>query len=940
MYINDFSILVAALVPKLDKLTPHMVSDGRSSRNCSIERRSSSISPPVSTFWTLWDILFCTCDALDDWTSTWPRRLHSSLLHTSAFSISDWLLTASRRNSKAWSFLKFLDPDTGKRKAQIVLIPHIHCLFNIGMRSSSEIAMWFAELPPTFVSTLCSLACEHLSEVTPPEDTAPLDSRNHKLFLHLASALANIHNDGMTTGNARAISSLAVPSVVETLKRALSYCPPETQETDGGLTRGGVLVVLHSMLQRKPPTDPQAQLSDAAGSLCLDPVPSLTLQPQHLTPDRHLLSLIISQLDDTPFLDEFSHMVMRQVVNRWTAAGEDQTRSFTVLLHHCLARSVSFMRDGRERAGGNEATGKEQPLLTDLVQERQQQQHGRQLQLEQQHRWQQDSPAQVRQRPHCAVEAMWGLLMETKIAFQRLVVDVLEGPAGATPPVLDEQDHTSITQEQQQQQLQARRQLLSSGNGLALSLVNIMTESLSQLEFSIRAVKFSAQHSMQAAGIAYLNMVQLVMTSRSLPPSLPTCLTLTATVRKMVTVLLDRSSHTTPTQPPHQQQQQQASAHPSITLSDASASMTAICLLVRWASRRSSGSHPSHTARQTTTTNSAGGGDTPGSSPLSHTQPCPHHHLQTLLLVCLVPLCRWKPSSTGLYPVHLVHRMLVVADASATTMPISGSLYDFEMSPEKGKKDLGDNGRRDRNLMKKEANDIMQTVYGVCTMSERQLAAVQHLLTPQIVLAIPVASKLPRSNQARARQENFIAKLIRTSLTEFKQDLLLEAVREAKKSEGIFTDHAVQGRLDEWTAGLLDGDKAVAHQVYSYPLAWAPPHQQLRQLVRQCQQALSAEAVVAIAALPSRASSLEAVRSGSSGEGGSEEEEAAAAEAEHRLGVEAELEQLRVQGLRRPVPKSRALLRALAQMLKPLASRVCREREEREMANMEEVHSN
>lgn len=61
-----------------------------------------------------------------------------------------------------------------------------------------------------------------------------------------------------------------------------------------------------------------------------------------------------------------------------------------------------------------------------------------------------------------------------------------------------------------------------------------------------------------------------------------------------------------------------------------------------------------------------------------------------------------KPSSTGLYPVHLVHRMLVVADASATTMPISGSLYDFEMSPEKGKKDLGDNGRRDRNLMKKE----------------------------------------------------------------------------------------------------------------------------------------------------------------------------------------------------------------------------------------------
>lgn len=74
------------------------------------------------------------------------------------------------------------------------------------------------------------------------------------------------------------------------------------------------------------------------------------------------------------------------------------------------------------------------------------------------------------------------------------------------------------------------------------------------------------------------------------------------------------------------------------------------------------------------------------------------------------------------------------------------------------------------------ANDIMQTVYGVCTMSERQLLAVHHLLTPQIILAIPIASKLPRSNQARARQENFIAKLIRTSLTEAKQEILLVSV--------------------------------------------------------------------------------------------------------------------------------------------------------------------
>lgn len=60
-----------------------------------------------------------------------------------------------------------------------------------------------------------------------------------------------------------------------------------------------------------------------------------------------------------------------------------------------------------------------------------------------------------------------------------------------------------------------------------------------------------------------------------------------------------------------------------------------------------------------------------------------------------------KPSGAQLHSLHLVHRMLVVTEASSA-MPITGSLYDFALTPDKGAKDLGDNGRRDRNLMKKE----------------------------------------------------------------------------------------------------------------------------------------------------------------------------------------------------------------------------------------------
>ncbi|GLC52919.1 hypothetical protein PLESTB_000688100 [Pleodorina starrii] len=248
--------------------------------------------------------------------------------------------------------------------------------------------------------------------------------------------------------------------------------------------------------------------------------------------------------------------------------------------------------------------------------------------------------------------------------------------------------------------------------------------------------------------------------------------------------------------------------------------------------------------------------------------------------------------------------------------------------------------RRNRGLLKKEAREIMDVVRGLTSMTPKQLAAVSHLLPPGTVEAVGIAAKLPRSNQGRKRQEGLVAKMLRGQLTEQQMEKLEDAVKVATEHQGIFDDGDVSGLVEVWREGLLQGEEAVVAEVYGYPLAWAPDHQQLRLLVRQCQQALEEEReqeAARMLAEPSSSSSevLEAgrgVRGGgdSSSESGGDEEE------EEDLAAVLALAAARSGGggggggrgrrrLRAPEPRSRGLLRSLGKLLRPLALRVVQE---------------
>ncbi|KAG2492268.1 hypothetical protein HYH03_009508 [Edaphochlamys debaryana] len=241
--------------------------------------------------------------------------------------------------------------------------------------------------------------------------------------------------------------------------------------------------------------------------------------------------------------------------------------------------------------------------------------------------------------------------------------------------------------------------------------------------------------------------------------------------------------------------------------------------------------------------------------------------------------------------------------------------------------------RRNRSTQKKEARSVLDVVRGLTSMSAKQLGAVSHLLPPGGMEAVGIAAKLPRSNQGRKRQEALVAKMLRGQLTDPQIEKLQEAVSIATQSRGIFEDGDVSGLVESWREGLLGEDQEVIAEVYGYPVAWAPDHQQLRSLVRQCKEALEEEEQqrqAAEALVASDQASPTGSSSGSDGEGGESGGEGAAeaaAEAAADAAAVAGGPPRRRKGGKAPEPKSRPLVRSLGKLLKPLALRVVAERD-------------
>ncbi|GLI67652.1 hypothetical protein VaNZ11_011901 [Volvox africanus] len=299
------------------------------------------------------------------------------------------------------------------------------------------------------------------------------------------------------------------------------------------------------------------------------------------------------------------------------------------------------------------------------------------------------------------------------------------------------------------------------------------------------------------------------------------------------------------------------------------------------------------------------------------------------------PSCSGRTAFKYNYLRHIAPLLHIRVRCPRANTPAVHALYNFTDSAEvriPGQ-------RRNRGQLKKEAREIMDVVRGLTSMTAKQLVAVSHLLPPGTRDAIDIAANLPRSNQGRKRQEGLIAKMLRVQLTEQQMDKLEAAVTVATEHQGIYGDSDVSRLVEVWREGLLEGDQSVLAEVYGYPAAWGPDHQQLRTVIRQCQQALEAERSRAADMPRDRVKMPEGSLSpgfsgggssstdGSDGGDGTEEDLAAVlAEAAARSGAGGG--NAGFGGQRKPKTpesRSRALIRSLGKMLRPLATRVVQE---------------
>jgi hypothetical protein len=132
-------------------------------------------------------------------------------------------------------------------------------------------------------------------------------------------------------------------------------------------------------------------------------------------------------------------------------------------------------------------------------------------------------------------------------------------------------------------------------------------------------------------------------------------------------------------------------------------------------------------------------------------------------------------------------------------------------------------------------------VQGITDMTPKQLKSISHLLAPipDIMEDISLANKLPRSNQARKRQEGLIAKKIRSLVDDRALEKLevgppptlrrsvprlqvlsatmptclshtcrlQEAVKLAESTESLYYDSDISSMVSVWQEGLLQGDE-------------------------------------------------------------------------------------------------------------------------------------
>lgn len=152
--------------------------------------------------------------------------------------------------------------------------------------------------------------------------------------------------------------------------------------------------------------------------------------------------------------------------------------------------------------------------------------------------------------------------------------------------------------------------------------------------------------------------------------------------------------------------------------------------------------------------------------------------------------------------------------------------------------------RRNRESMKRDAQELLQLVKGLCEMPQKHFQAVTNMLAPDQADAIGIAMRLPKASPGRARQIKIVAKLFRETLDNDTMVKLQRAVYMSETGRGAFVDDAAQQLRDAWVSGLLTGDKAVEEQLQQLPPEWGLDLARVQSLVeawREVQEGASSQ---------------------------------------------------------------------------------------------------
>ncbi|KAJ9512385.1 hypothetical protein QJQ45_013000 [Haematococcus lacustris] len=111
------------------------------------------------------------------------------------------------------------------------------------------------------------------------------------------------------------------------------------------------------------------------------------------------------------------------------------------------------------------------------------------------------------------------------------------------------------------------------------------------------------------------------------------------------------------------------------------------------------------------------------------------------------------------------------------------------------------------------ARNVMATVVEMCHMPEKHLQALAPLCGEEVLGAVRIAARLPRNNQGRRRQENLVAKMLRSGLDGPALTKLMDFVQESRATKNTYLDQGLQHLIDSWRQGLMQGDQAVLQEV-------------------------------------------------------------------------------------------------------------------------------